>query len=471
MLSSLRARIANAIALPKSFARKVVSRDVSQQRSPPTSIYSTSRSSELRHFSPQADILAARRLWSRDGYAAQLVGNVIDFVVGTGVSVTFDSERWQEQLDGWAWNRSNPNDRFPALARSCCRSVIRDGNILHLQIINRRGPYISILNPGWLREGTMGRYGYAGVETDSDGFPIRYHYQPQSGIGSRINQRPAVFPATQILHTFDSEWEDQLVGESWLRRSIDPLNELDQMDALMISSVKRAARTPLVFKIPLEYAYEYVRQIDSQGNPVDEQLSDDPAEREMEMQEAAIRVLRQTMMAGPLDHSIIPNEVDTQFNPYRSAVEMNARFLLLQRAAEGLGISMAAMLGDHGGGRLYSAKYDVAADEKFFDGIQRIIDSHLRMVIDWWMSMMRNIDPSLIAERYSGYEINLPTFPIPDLRSDVIAMRPLYDAHILSPQTWGERYGFDALKELERWQQWIQLGGGNDDRNSASGSA
>ena len=308
--------------------------------------------------------------------------------------------------------------------------------------------------------------GYAGVQVDDTGLPVSYLYRPQRLYAG--NSVPRRYRADEVIHVFKTEWDEgQLMGETWLRKALKALDELDALDADMTFSVRRAAKTPALYKIPLDYAYAYVREVDEDGNPIN------PDEDADDRAEAAKSILERTMGA-PGEDGLIPDDVDLVPRPFSATVSDPARLILLERVCRAVGISMAAALGKFGTGGYLSNRFAVAQDEKFYARTQQLGDRYLREVLDWWQDMMVNIDLELMHES-RAYKVELPVFPMANLQQDVVAMTGLRNMKAVSVQTVARRYGYDPYVELEEMKRWDELtmpanpnegGNGNDDGGS-----
>ena len=418
------------------------------------------RGGEYRRLTPKIDIERARDIYELESYGFEIVENVVDFAMGEhGPKVKFDSEARQMLWKSWAWNAHNPKDRPNDLARLGVLRLIRDGQPLDLKQLMPDGqPALRMLNPIWL-SGNRGAYGYAGVEIDEAGRPARYHYYPfRLGL---IDHRPRTFRADQIIHVFKTEWEDQLLGETWLKRSLVPLEMLDATDVMMVESVQRAARIPLLYKIPIELAYEYVRALDAQGNPIN------PDETIDQQQQAAAKILQRTMLRSPTEEGVITDETSIEKTPFGAVVSDPARMILLQRISRGLGLSVPALLGDHGKGGYLSSRFAVVQDEKFYANVQSYAETYLHAVIEFWMRITTNRDISLLTES-EEYTIDMPVFPMANLHQDVQAMQGLNKMGLSVP-TILERYGFDPDREARQQAEWNAKIGGDSSGGNGNG--
>ena len=404
---------------------------------------------EWARYHPARDILSARRIWATDAYASEVINNIVDFAAGDGAKVIFESKMWQELWDKWSWNRSNPLDRPPELFQTAILRLIRDGNILDVKRMASDGsPYLKMLNPAWLYGATGTGMGYSGITVDETGKPVTYLYRPQRAyIGP---EKAQIYSASQIIHVFKTEWDEpQLLGETWLRKSLKALDELDSLDAAMTFSVIRAAKTPALYKIPLHYAYAYVRALDDEGNPIN------PDESVDDQAEAAKKILERTM-ASPGEDGLVPDDVDLIPRPFTATVSDPARLTLLERICRGVGISMAAALGKFGTGGYLSNRFAVAQDEKFYSRTQGLGSRYLCEVIDWWQGVMANTDILLVPE-LRDYKIEVPVFPMANLQQDAMAMKNLREMKVVSPQTVSRRYGYDPYQELREMKEWDAL--------------
>ena len=405
---------------------------------------------EWARYTPSRDILTARRIWATDTYASEVINNIVDFAAGSGAKVIFKDPLWQQSWDQWAWNRSNRLDRPAQLFQTGILRLIRDGNILDVKQIAPDGmPYLNMLNPGWLY-GSMGLgTGYSGIRVDDTGAPMSYLYQPHRAYVGRY--LPTEYRADQIIHVFKTEWDtNQLVGETWLRKALGALDELDALDASMTFSVIRAAKTPALWKIPLHYAFDFVRALDAEGNPIDEE---DETSDQQAM--AAQKILERTM-AAPGEDGLVPDDVELVSRPFQATVSDPARLVLLERVCRGVGISMAAALGKFGTGGYLSNRFAVAQDEKFYGRAQSLGESYLREVIGWWQGVMANTD-LILRTAETGYKIELPIFPMANLQQDVMAMKGLRDIKAVSVQYVARRYGLDPMEMLAEMQEWDRL--------------
>ena len=408
---------------------------------------------EWARYYPTRDIMQARRLWNTDSYASEVINNIVSMAAGSGANVMHKSEAWDKAWKAWAWNRSNPNDRPAELFKVAILRLIRDGNILD---VKRKAPddgmpYLRMLNPAYLYGASSLSTGYEGIEIDETGKPLSYRYYPQrSYLGQ---ERPRVYRANEIIHVFKTEWDEpQLMGETWLRKSIRALDELDGLDASMTFSVMRAARTPALYKIPLWMAHAYVRQLDADGNPIDP--DDDMAEggRNQAEADAAKKILERTMGA-PGEDGIISDDVDLVSRPFHETMSDPARMLLLQRICRGVGVSVAAALGIFGNGGYLSNRFAVAQDERFYTDCQMLGGRYLERVIEWWQDMMANMSLELMTEP-RDYKIDMPVFPMANLQQDVVAMKGLRGEGAVSVQTVARRYGYDPYEEARLMAEW-----------------
>lgn len=406
-------------------------------------------SGEWARYTPNRDIMTARRIWATDSYASEVINNIVDFAAGDGAKVIFDDEKWQAKWNSWAWNRSNVLDRPPELFQIAILRLIRDGNMLDAKQVAPDGmPYLKMLNPGYLYGSPGIGLGYSGITVDATGKPLSYLYRPQrSYVGQ---ERGCQYRADQIIHVFKTEWDEpQLIGETWLRKALKALDELDNLDASMVFSVVRAAKTPALWKIPLHYAFAFVRQVDQEGNPINE-------DEDADQQALASQKILERTMAAPGEDGIVPDDVELVPRPFQATVSDPARLVLLERICRGVGISMAAALGKFGTGGYLSNRFAVAQDEKFYSRAQGLGDRYLREVIDWWQSVMANTDLEL-TRAPRAYKIELPVFPMANLQQDVMAMKGLREMEVVSPQTVSRRYGYDPYQELAEMQEWKRL--------------
>ena len=407
---------------------------------------------EWARYYPTRDIMQARRLWATDSYASEVINNIVSMAAGSGAKGRFKSEAWQMAWDRWAWNRSNPNDRPEELFKVAILRLIRDGNMLDVKSKAPRdgAPYLRMLNPAYLYGASSLSTGYEGIEIDETGKPVSYRYYPQrSYIGQ---ERPRVYRADEIIHVFKTEWDEpQLMGETWLRKSIQALDELDGLDASMTFSVRRAALTPALYKIPLWMAHAYVRQLDADGNLIN------PEEDVAADAEAAKKILERTMGA-PGEDGIISDDVDLVSRPFHETMSDPARMLLLQRICRGVGVSVAAALGIFGTGGYLSNRFAVAQDERFYADCQMLGGRYMERVIDWWQDMMGNMSLELMTEP-RDYKIEMPVFPMANLQQDVVAMKGLRGEGVVSVQTMARRYGYDPYEEAALMAEWDAMTG------------
>ena len=406
--------------------------------------YYRGRGGEYRRFTPAMDIMRARDLYELESYGAEIINNVVDFAVGEGPVFHWESETIGRMWEAWAWNRSNVWDRPAQLARTGVLRLIRDGQMLDAKRLAVDGPYIEQLNPAFLQS-SRGPDGYGGVTVDGTGRPLRYLYRPH--LQSILNPMPRTYRADEVIHVFRTDWEEQLVGETWLRRSLVPLWELDDLDRWVVESAKRRARTPNLYKIPTEWAYTYVRPVDESGNPVD------PDESPSDMVEAGANLLRRTMLRRPTAEGVIPKEVEVEKQVYGEAKADAERLILLQRVSRGLGLSVPALLGDHGKAAYLSSRFAVVQDEKFYINVQTFARRYLDAVIDWWLQVTLNAHFDLRNESRE-YRIDMPLFPMANLLQDVNALEKLHKMRAVSTPAVARRYGYDPDRMLEEQMEW-----------------
>ena len=158
----------------------------------------------------------AQTLYERDGYAAQVVRNIVNFAVGEGVRVDFGDAKLNKLWHSWRWSLTSPLATERELQTFAATSLIRDGDIFleELPAIEGTGYKLRPIDPAYIYK-TVGP-AFNGIILDDQMRPTGYLVDPiDRPLYLRGKQRQTrTIDRDDMIHVFEMEYSDQTRGLS-----------------------------------------------------------------------------------------------------------------------------------------------------------------------------------------------------------------------------------------------------------------
>lgn len=408
----------------------------------------------------------AQRLFDNDGFAGELVGNVVDSSVGTGAQVDFGSDAWNAALRDWAWNPLAPLARIYDLERFMAQGLLRDGDeFLQKAVIDGMAAFYP-LPAEYIRSG-MGARIQGGVVVDELGRPVEYLYNPTGSFANIVvDRRGARIPAAMMVHVYQQDYAGQVRGRTWLGKALRPLEWLDAYHEAMIMAGLAGINAQGYWTATAEAFSTYGQQY-MPATPEDQADADVQAANKA----AAVAKVQQRLLSPTSQQSenlILPEgllwnkqEVSGLDAPAISAVT----YSLMVRAARGMGVSPYALTADYGRAGFLAARMAYAQDVRFYQRVQQLVLAGLRQVIQHWVDVTV-VGDARLARQYQGFELTPAAFPYVDPVKDAKALETLVQMGVTSPQQiMRDRNGnpvriMEENAEFARWRRkvWEETG-------------
>jgi lambda family phage portal protein len=264
-------------------------------------------------------------------------------------------------------------------------NAAQDGEfIVHKRYTRDGRLQLKVIDPELLdvEKNTMSKSGREvrlGVEYDSEGRVVAYHFKKQShpAMGGYDNYEKYSLPANQIIHGFITEWTDQSRGVPWMHASLERSKHLEKYDEAAIVKARSTAATMAFVKSP---------------------PGDAPYEGEEEYGDATIDTFEAGTIKDIGDRDLVPFDSDYPHKMYADFVKKQ-----LQGIASGLGISYHSLSGDLEGVNYSSIRAGVLEDREIFKGLQNwFIRSFVRPVYEEWLLREHTYKRIRIPRRGTG---------------------------------------------------------------------
>ncbi len=429
---------------------------------------------ELFRLVETGSLVSAGRWWSReaiwqaqwqyaqDGYAHELVTNIVDFAVGSAPLVDFGEEPLNEEFGAWRWNPLSTGDTPIDLGRMIATSIVRDGDIFleRLQVDDYRALRLLPLDGRHIWSyGGQSSGEYLGVRLDDSLEPVAYLYRPSAVQPQEAEPRDwRDIPAELIIHHYRTDWPGQVRGESWIRRALPYLSVLQEFDRLLYRGMRRMVTNPGYWQYPAEYMLQ-----DSSEESID---PDDPDETAL-LREIYRRVLSETRWEDVDVEPRLPQGIEWHGKSLTGIGDNAVRALrraLIERIARSVGISALTLSADSEGLNFLAARVTSQGDQAFYRTLQSLVRRAMQDVVDYWLDWATARLPAWRG--YNGpYRIDLPGFPYQDPLKDAAAIDIQLRAGILSPQQAIRDSGRDperVIAEILEWRERMGAGDGSD---------
>lgn len=419
------------------------------------------RSEQNRYVGVRQQIRVLRSLYESDGYAAQIVRNIIAFAVGEGIHVEFGSDAIQRMWDGWNWSRLNPMATPVELDEEILRNSIRDGMFLgefRYPMAGDGDLKIDVVD-GLSIWRTAGAGVQAGVQTDDQGI-TGFHFEPYLRYIGDIEQAGYRWiPASSAIYTFHTEYPNQVRGLSWMRQAITPLLALAQFDKDLGEGITRAVRDRGYWEIEemaMEPIMAALSSIDvPEGTTEEERMTMEVARGE------AIRRLFDRVRWEDIDTvPWMPAGVKWVNTPVAGVtdVEMsrNQRDQMIDRIGVSVGLTRQALT-DPSGRNIPIARIDYTKDLRYYQRCQRYTMAPKAKIVDAWAAHWCEMS-SAFNRLYEGYEFRPAPFPYLDALRDAQALGRLLKMGVTTPQRIIRDRGMSVeavQEEISDWMGWL----------------
>ena len=411
----------------------------------------------------RAAIWQAQWQYSQDGYAHELVENIVDFSVGSDRLVDFGSEELNDDFYGWRWNPLSAGDGPVQLQRLIATNLIRDGDIFLERIAPDSMDYIRLLP---LDARHIWSYGgeaqgdYLGVRLNDRLEPVAYLYRPTAVQPQEAQPRGyRDIPANLVIHHFRTDWPGQARGEPWIRRALPYLAILEDFDRLAYRGMRRMVTNPGYWVYPVEYMLQ-----DASEDSID---PDDPDETSL-IREIYRRVLGETRWEDVDVEPRLPEGIEWKGKALTGLTENVVRGLrraLIERIARSVGISALTLSADSEGLNFLAARVTSQGDQRFYRAVQSIVRSAMTDVVEYWLDWA--VNKSALWRQWDGsYRIDMPAFPYQDPLKDAAALQIQMTSGILSPQQAIRDSGGDperVMVEILEWRETMGPDAGADE--------
>lgn len=395
-----------------------------------------------------------QRLYNLDGLTKELVNNVVDFSVGSGLNIEFDSPYVQAKWDEWRWNTLADTHRPLDLQRLLAISIIRDGDAFIRKTQDKGGARIEVI-PAEHINGTSTEYDHNGVMLNPNTLEVEsYQYNPfYAGKRPAIGEKAGtLIPANQIIHVFDTQHAGYARGKSWLSNSVEPLYDLAILEKTLVRSSTQRIKNPGYWKGLDTTANKIAAEIEA-GQDFANQETKDAANKFAEHQissKLSAEDATPFFLDGDVSQEPYPHiQVDSFPLAYKS---------LLQKAARGMGISVYALTADFGTVGFLAARNANSADQRLYLRMQSILEAAMREVIEWWLVSLLS-DP-MARNESTEYTINPQSFPYIDPYKDSAAVAKLVEIGVTSPQQIIRERGGNVEKIKKDLQEWAEFKAG-----------
>lgn len=399
------------------------------------------------YFNKQLDLWRVNTMWNIDPYTAELVQNVVDFSVGTGIVVDFGSDYLSELLAQWTWNQRNPNATQLDLQKMAMTQLIRDGDIFGYTYQVGGAPRLHCIDGLAIGQGAG-----PGVELDDTGAPLRYQYQPQNfrSWAIPIFQAPASIPAGSMIHVYRQEYAEGVRGVSWLWRSIDSIIQLRLFLNAIVSHQTLAVQTLGYYTAPDRLLISYDQPED--GTPQDQAAAEAAALQALLNPQA----LRDPQAKPVFPEGVTWNEQKLSGLDGPSVQEIIK--VLTHKIAMGLGVSPGTLTKDFSGQTYPAVRQAQVADYQFFRQAQTLLEAFYSRVIDYWLGWLLINDPKARKEFLAsdGVRLELPTFPIVDPLKESVAAKNLVTLGVSTPQQHIRESGGRVDRVMEERLEWAE---------------
>ena len=349
-----------------------------------------------------------QRIYESDSYAAAILKNIVNFVVGVGAEIDWGDDYSQEMWDGWQWSTLSPHSRNDELQRSAMTSVVLTGDTMKEVAEGRRGLRLYDVNPAFVRsygqipgEWVPGAVKWQdGIIVDDDLAPLAYLYQPLfRGYQSLEPATTKVILAEDMIHVYDNT-DDALMarGRSWMRRALRPLEALAAFDTFMLAAGEIAVSSHGYWSIDPKFLVDI----------------DDDAIRNDPVTAAAAQAVDELLTTSSLENI---NSVQTVIDGLEWHEQKNSGItegavieaihgMLALRVARAVELSpFAVMLQFDRTVGFMAGRQISESDKRFYQKAQRYLCYFLTAVADRWAGHMTRTDSRFRATWRGWYEI------------------------------------------------------------------
>ncbi len=433
---------------------------------------------ELFRLVEAGSLVASGRSWNReaiwqaqwqyaqDGYAHELVENIVDYAVGSAPLVDFGDERLNEDFGRWRWNPLSAGDTPEELGRMIGISIVRDGDIFleRLQVDDYRELRLLPLDGRHIWSyGGQSSGEYLGVRLDDQMQPSAYLYRPSAVQPQEAEPRDwRDIPAELVIHHYRTEWPGQVRGESWIRRALPYLSVLQEFDRLLYRGMRRLVTNPGYWSYPPEYMLQ-----DSSEDSID---PDDPDETGL-LSEIYRRVLSETRWEDVDVEPRLPAAIEWRGKALTGISDGAVRSLrraLIERIARSVGISALTLSADSEGLNFLAARVTSQGDQAFYRVLQSLVRRAMEDVVEYWLDWATTRRP--LWGGYQGpYRIDMPAFPYQDPLKDAAALDIQLRAGILSAQQAIRDSGRDPERVMSEILEWRERMGETEGGDGVTG--
>ena len=333
-----------------------------------------------RRYRTAFTVATAQVLYERDGYASQVISNIVGFAVGEGIRVDFGDDMLNKLWSSWKWSTLNRAADINELQSFAAMSLVRDGDMFFEKrpAVEGMGLKLYPIDPLYIQGGD-GHGGFSGVVMSEDLTPIAYNFAPY-GAHYLGNQRPAqarVIPADDVVHVYRSEYASQPRGLSWIRRGLPALTELEAFDDVLAISAKQAVQDRGYYEI----SKDLLADVDVTGAESDDALVSS-------IQQEVVRKIIDTTHYKDQDEvkkviegiKWVPQESTGITDSAMVEAQRNHH---LDRVAASVGLTKQAIT-DTAATSFPVSRIGYMKDIRFYQRIQGYLQAFLLEVVDWW---------------------------------------------------------------------------------------
>ena len=407
----------------------------------------------------------AQALYELDGYTAELIGNIVDFAVGSHDVVDFGNDRRNREFRQWQWNPLNPLDRPNTLQQFIPARLMVDGDLfLQKDVAPDRCELFPldarfIWSGSWLTGLLPGGVESQGVKLGPDLRPVAYVYQPT--LSNPWEVQPADYreiPAHRVIHAFRTETYGQVRGSPWIRRAMKWLTYLEEFDGLMHDAGRRFALNPGYWSVPDELMLQDPDRSDDAP-----ELDPDPEDPQDIGELAQVRKMVQAVLAITRWDDVhaefrLPKSIEWNQKPHSGVQQdifTSIRQMLVERIARSMGLSAMALTASSGSEGYLTARIVTHGDQRFYETVRLYTERALAECVDFygrWASLTRR--RGWTQYRPGDFRLAFPAFPHSDPLKDTTAQSTQLRDRVLSPQEVIRQRGGDpdqVSREIIEW--------------------
>lgn len=388
---------------------------------------------------------AAWRAYYNNPHARGIIRNTVNFILGKGVEIKFDSDLSEAELKPVRdeWERFEKTVKWRRKQKETVRRVLRDGECFHrfmdAKADNRssEGKPVTFhyIEPDWVASNDP-KISY-GIETEPDNVGVIKSYRliPPIPAGTGTATQEETLKPAEIQHIKINVDENVKRGRTVLEPILADLEEYRQFRKFR--TILNKARTAIVM----------VRKMAGAPSVLNSQVQ--------AQKTTGTRAANNRLKAPKSGTQItIDKESDIEFkhpNLGASDAEIDGRSMTLAMAA-GMSLPEFVISGDASNNNFASIKQAIVTAIKYIEDMQSFFGEEFEEVFD------RVVEGGKKAGRIpQGLEVKasfeFPVFDIRDLLQEVQAYNGLYSMGVVSKSTTAGHFGFNYEEEVERMEK------------------